>query len=182
LGIIDPSCCKTVSEFGTIFCKVILMTPHETRAELLKAAVFDPVSRPIPVLGSRARLGFPSPADDFLDDTLDLNDWLVRNPAATFYYRAEGDSMLGAGIRSGDILIVDRSVTVQNGDLVLACWGGDSPICKIIQGLPKAIALHSANPDFPPLIPPNDAEIELFAITGVVRQVVRNRGSRVRPR
>jgi DNA polymerase V len=158
------------------------MNLQETTAKLVQAARIDPVSRPIPVLGSRARLGFPSPADDFLDDTLDLNDWLVRNPAATFYYRAEGDSMLGAGIRSGDILIVDRSVTVQNGDLVLACWGGDAPICKIVQGLPHTLALHSANPDFPPLVPPNDSEVELFAITGVVRQVVRNRARRVRPR
>ena len=158
------------------------MNLQETTAKLIQAATIDPVSRPIPVLGSRARLGFPSPADDFLDDTLDLNDWLVRNPAATFYYRAEGDSMLGAGIRSGDILIVDRSVTVQNGDLVLACWGGDAPICKIVQGLTDALALHSANPDFPPLVPPNDSEVELFAITGVVRQVVRNRARRVRPR
>ena len=158
------------------------MNLQETTAKVIQAATIDPVSRPIPVLGSRARLGFPSPTDDFLDDTLDLNDWLVRNPAATFYYRAEGDSMLGAGIRSGDILIVDRSVTVQNGDLVLACWGGDAPICKIVQGLPHALALHSANTDFPPLVPPNDSEVELFAITGVVRQVVRNRARRVRPR
>lgn len=158
------------------------MELQKTIAILLKPAAIDPALRPIPVLGPRVRLGFPSPADDFLDDTLDLNDWLIRNPAATFYYRAEGDSMLGVGIRSGDVLVVDRSVTVQNGDLVLACWGGDAPICKIIQGLPDTIRLHSANPDFPPIIPPADAEVELFAITGIVRQVVRTRGRRVRPR
>lgn len=134
------------------------------------------------MLGARVRLGFPSPADDFLDDSLDLNELLINNPAATFYYRAEGDSMLGAGVRSGDVLIVDRSVTVQNGDLVLACWGGDSPVCKILRGLPNRVELYSANSDFPVLIPPSDAEVELFAITGVVRQMVRARGRRVRSR
>lgn len=158
------------------------MNLNEFTAKLYWDAAIDPVALPIPVLGAKARLGFPSPADDFLDDTLDLNDWLVRNPAATFCYRAEGDSMLGVGIRSGDILVVDRSVTIQNGDLVLACWGGDAPICKIVQGLPETVRLHSANPEFPPIFPPQDAEIELFAITGIVRQVVRNRGRRVRPR
>ena len=88
--------------------------------------------------------------------------------------------MLGAGIRSGKVLIVDRSVTVQNGDLVLACWGGDSPVCKLLRGLPNRIELCSANPEFPVLIPPSDTEVELFAITGVVRQMVRARGRHVR--
>jgi DNA polymerase V len=155
--------------------------PH-TVAHYLGAAITDPPRIALPVLGASARLGFPSPADDFLDDALDLNDYLIKNPASTFMYRAEGDSMLMAGIRSGDILIVDRSVTIQNGDLVLACWGGDSPICKIIQGLPGQIVLHSANPDYPALCPPADSEVELFAVISVVRKMVRSRGRRVRPR
>jgi DNA polymerase V len=160
------------------------MNPHTnfTYATYLGAAVIEPPHMALPVLGASARLGFPSPADDFLDDALDLNDYLVKNPASTFMYRAEGDSMLMAGIRSGDILIIDRSVTIQNGDLVLACWGGDSPICKIIQGLPDQIVLHSANPDFPALYPPLDAEVELFAVISIVRKMVRSRGRRVRPR
>ena len=153
-----------------------------TKAHFIGATAIDTARVYLPMLGASARLGFPSPADDFLDDSLDLNDYLVKNPASTFLYRAEGDSMLMAGIRSGDILIVDRSVTIQNGDLVLACWGGDSPICKIIQGLPDKIVLHSANPDYPALYPPTDAEVELFAVISVVRKMVRSRGRRVRPR
>jgi len=148
----------------------------------LGPARIDPRRLRLPVIGARARLGFPSPADDFLEDALDLNELLVRNPAATFFYRAHGDSMIGAGICSGDVLIVDRSVSVQNGDKVLASWGGEAPVCKILQGLPERILLYSANPDFPVLIPPPDAEVELFAVVGVVRQEVRGRKRRVRPR
>ena len=61
---------------------------------------------------------------------------------------------------------------MQNGDLVLACWGGEAPVCKILHGLPERIELHSANPNYPVLLPPPDAEVELFAIIDVVRQLV----------
>ncbi len=95
---------------------------------------------------------------------------VTQRPSSTIVLRAIPCS--GWVFAQGISLIVDRSVTEQNGDLVLACWGGDSPICKIIQGPPKAIALHSANPDFPPLISPNDAEVELFAIVWFAKQCV----------
>ena len=77
---------------------------------------------------------------------------------------------------------MDRSVTVQNGDVVLACWGGESPICKILRGLPNSIELHSANPNYPILIPPVDTEVELYCVIDVVRQLVGERERRVRPR
>ena len=148
----------------------------------LGQAASEPTRLLIPIMGAMARLGFPSPADDFIEDTLDLNTLLIRNPPATFFYRAVGDSMTGAGVCSGDILIVDRSVTIQNGDKVLATWGGESPVCKIIRGLPDKILLYSANPDFPVLVPPSDVEVELYAVVGVVRQEVRGRKRRDRPR
>ena len=144
-----------------------------TTAQFLGAAAIDPPFLRLPVVGARARLGFPSPADDFLDD---------RNPAATFFYRAHGNSMLRAGILSGDILVVDRSVAVQNNDIVLACWGGESPVCKIIKGMPERIELHSANPSYPVLIPPQDVELELYCVIDIVRQLVGERERRVRPR
>ena len=153
-----------------------------TTAHLLGAATIDPPFLRLPVIGARVQLGFPSPADDFLDDTLDLNNLLIRNPAATFFYRAHGNSMIRVGILSGDILIVDRSVTVQNGDVVLACLGGESPICKVLRGLPERIELHSANPNYPVLIPPPEVEVELYCVIDVVRQLVGERERRVRPR
>ena len=154
---------------------------QHTTAHLLGAAAIDPPFLRLPVIGARVQLGFPSPADDFLDDTLDLNNLLIRNPAATFFYRAHGNSMIRAGILSGDILIVDRSVTVQNGDVVLACLGGESPICKVLRGLPDRIELHSANPNYPVLIPSPEAEVELYCVIDVVRQLVGERERRVRP-
>ncbi|MGB7397180.1 MAG: S24 family peptidase, partial [Candidatus Macondimonas sp.] len=82
----------------------------DTRAILLGQAEVDaPVLR-LPMGAARAVLGFPSPAEDFEGDSVDLNELLVRNPPATFLYRAEGCSMIGAGICDGDVLIVDRSV------------------------------------------------------------------------
>lgn len=161
---------------------VMSVQNQHTTALLLSAATIDPPLLRLPMAGARVRLGFPSPADDFLEDTLDLNDLLIRNPAATFFYRAHGNSMLRAGILSGDILVVDRSVTVQNGDIVLACWGGEPPICKILYGLPERIELHSANPNYSVLIPPTDVEVELYCVIDVVRQLVRGRERRVRPR
>jgi DNA polymerase V len=160
---------------------MVVITLHTTALKLGSAAI-DPVRCHLPLAGANVRLGFPSPADDYLDDALDLNELLIRNPPATFFYRALGDSMVGAGVCSGDILIVDRSVTIQNGDKVLATWGGESPVCKIIRGLPDRILLYSANPDFPVLVPPTDLEVELYAVVGIVRQEVRGRKRRVRPR
>ena len=141
-----------------------------------------PLAR-IPLASMRVQLGFPSPAEDFLDDELDLNELCVKNPAATYLFRAQGHSMVLAGVCDGDILVVDRSVTPQNGDLVLASWGNEGSVCKVLGGLPHRIELWSANPDFAPLRPPTDEQVELFAVVSVVRVIKRQGGaSRVRPR
>lgn len=141
---------------------------------LLPAAV-DPVRRRRPVGGVRVRLGFPSPSEDFEDDAVDLNELLVRNEPATFFYRAVGDSMLLEGIRDGDFLVVDRSVAVVDGDLVLATWDGNGPVCKVLRVRRDHVELHSAHPDVPPIVLPADATVELLAVVGVARKVVRRR-------
>ena len=64
----------------------------------------------LPLYLSRIKAGFPSPAEDYLDKKLDLNEHLIKHPASTFFVKVKGDSMIGAGINSGDILIVDRSL------------------------------------------------------------------------
>lgn len=74
---------------------------------------------------SSVRAGFPSPADDYIEKAVDLNDLLVRHPVAPFYLRARGDSMEGAGIKGGAILIVDRSLTARDGDVVAAIVDGN---------------------------------------------------------
>jgi len=75
---------------------------------------------PLPLYLTPVSAGFPSPAEDYLDRALDLNERLISNPAATFYVRASGDSMRDAGIQSGDILVVDRAVEPRPGKIVIA--------------------------------------------------------------
>ena len=69
--------------------------------------------------------GFPSPAEQYLEPPLDLNELLVRRPAATYFVRVEGDSMSGAGIHDGDLLVVDRSLCPADGDVIIASVDGD---------------------------------------------------------
>ena len=74
---------------------------------------------------ARRCAGFPSPAEQYLEPPLDLNELLVKRPAATFFVRVEGDSMIGAGIRDKDLLVVDRSLTPANGDIIIASVDGE---------------------------------------------------------
>lgn len=69
--------------------------------------------------------GFPSPAQDYMDRTLDFNREIIKHPAATFYAKVLGQSMEGAGIDSGDIIVVDRALEPRNGDIVVACINGE---------------------------------------------------------
>lgn len=77
--------------------------------------------------------GFPSPAEDYYEKRLDLNDYCIKNKAATFFIEVEGDSMISAGIYTGDILVVDRSKNPKSGDVVLACIYGEFTTKRLIQ-------------------------------------------------
>ena len=148
--------------------------PHAVRAAI------DPPRRPRPIGGVRALLGFPSPAEDFTEDALDLNQLVVRNEPATFFYRASGTSMCGVGIFDGDILVVDRSMSPQDGDVVVAIWDGNAPSCKTLKIRRDGIELHSSAVDAPPIIIGPGIEVEAFVVTGVVRQIKRDGRGRVR--
>ena len=74
---------------------------------------------------ARCCAGFPSPAEQYLEPPLDLNELLVKRPAATYFVRVEGDSMIGAGISNGDLLVVDRSLRPSDGDVIIASVDGD---------------------------------------------------------
>ena len=69
--------------------------------------------------------GFPSPAEQYQETPLDLNELLVKRPAATFFVKVQGDSMIGEGIHDGDLLVVDRSLRPASGDVIIACVDGD---------------------------------------------------------
>jgi len=151
--------------------------PETTAIPLCRAAL-EPGTIFLTVGAAPAQLGFPSPAEDFEEDGLDLNQILVRNPLATYIYRASGWSMSGAGILDGDLLVVDRSVTPRSGDVVLATWDGNQPACKILQLAENHLELHSANPDIAPIVLEQDTEVEGFAVVGVARAMKRRPGRR----
>jgi DNA polymerase V len=112
--------------------------------------------------------GFPSPAADYEESKLDLNRHLIKNPAATFFVRASGDSMLGAGIHSGDLLIVDRSLEPRDKSVVIAIMDGELTVKRIRIGKRK-ITLEPENESFPTQQITEEMEFEVW---GVVTNVI----------
>ena len=112
--------------------------------------------------------GFPSPATDYMENKLDLNEYLVKHPAATFIVKANGPSMIEAGILSGDLLIVDRSVTPKSDNIVIASVFGDLTVKKL-RKKGSALFLVSANNEYSSI--EVREEMECF-IWGVVTYVI----------
>lgn len=125
---------------------------------------------PLPFTNDDIPAGFPSPAGDYLDLTIDLNRELVDNPDATFYARVKGDSMQDAGIQSGDVLVVDRSLTANNGDIIVAFLNGEFTV-KRLRFDKTACSLLPANQDFPQI---RICESDDFRVWGVVTFVIKN--------
>jgi DNA polymerase V len=122
----------------------------------------------LPIFLGRLPAGFPSPADDYLEGTLDLNRHLIKHPAATFFVRVTGDSMIGVGIHSGDLLVVDRSLEATDGHVIVAALDGELTVKRLSkQG--QTIRLLPANPNYQPIeIQPQQD----FEIWGVVTNVI----------
>ena len=91
--------------------------------------------------------GFPSPAEQYLEPPLDLNELMVKRPAATYFVRVEGDSMVGAGIRGGDLLVVDRSLRPADGDVIIASVDGEFTV-KTYRRDQDGVRLEPANPAY----------------------------------
>ena len=116
----------------------------------------------LPVFASRISAGFPSPADDHIEGKLDLNRHLVRRPAATFFIRAQGESMKDAGIFDGDLLIVDRGIVPRAGDIVIAVLHGELTVKRLAMTEAGSI-LSAENPAYPD-IRPGEAGCELWGV------------------
>lgn len=123
----------------------------------------------VPLVDGTAACGFPSPADDYLDQPLDFNELLIRNPAATFAVRLASDSMTGAGLFPGDIAVVDRSVAPTPGCIVLALLDGEFTVKRYRPHADGAM-LQSENPAYPHI---EVTAERAFEIWGVVTKSIR---------
>ena len=126
-----------------------------------------------PLMLSPAVCGFPSPAEQYVDAPLDLNELLVKNPPATYFVRAAGDSMVDAGIRAGDILVVDRSIQPEDNAIVIACVDNEFTV-KYLHMDGETISLVPANRKYKPITFREGMELKVFGIvTAVIHQFVK---------
>lgn len=131
-------------------------------------SAFTNKSVKLPLFIAKISAGFPSPAEDYIDRALDLNEHLIKHPAATFFVRVEGSSMINAGIHNGDILIVDRALDPSDGKIVIAVINGEMTVKRIRRKSGK-LYLMPENDEFKPLEISEDSE---FHIWGVVTNVI----------
>lgn len=124
--------------------------------------------QPLPFFSTSISAGYPSPADDYVEGHLDLNEFMVKHPSSTFFVRVEGESMRDAGILSGDMLVVDRSLTPTHGRIVVAILDGEFTVKRMLieEG---QVYLAPENPDYSKIVV-NPAS--LFQVWGVVTYVI----------
>ena len=117
---------------------------------------------PVPLFADRVSCGFPNPCSTFSDHSIDLNQLCVRSPASTFFVRASGDSMRDKGILDGDLLIIDRSVSAVDGDIVLAVLDGEFTV-KCLQTKPCP-ALVPANPAYSTIYLTEEMDFQVWGV------------------
>lgn len=151
-----------VLEFLNIF-----KTPKRATAiSMSDGAILPAVNPPkvsVPLFGTKVRAGFPSPADDYVEERLDLNELLIKNGPATFFLKVEGCSMVGAGIYEGDIIVVDRSLEPSHRDIVLAIVDGRHTIKRLIQKKGE-VRLQAENPDIPDIVLKEGMELMVVGV------------------
>ncbi len=125
-----------------------------------------------PLMLSPAVCGFPSPAEQYVDAPLDLNELLVKNPPATYFVRAAGNSMVDAGIQEGDMLVVDRSIQPENNSIVIACVDNEFTV-KYLRMDGGTVSLIPANRRYKPITFSEGMELKVFGVvTAVIHQFV----------
>lgn len=147
--------------------------PRTTRSATVDAcgrAPVHPTRHPVPLFSSQPAAGFPAPGDDLVEQTLDLNELLVTDAAATFFVRVRGNSMEGAGIFDGDVLVVNRAAEATAGTIVVAAVYGELVVKKLAQEQGRYV-LVSAAPGYAPIaVEENDECFVWGVVTGSVRQ------------
>ena len=127
------------------------------------------------LLSHRISAGFPSPATDYVEEGLDLNDYLVRNKPATFMFTVKGDSMTGASIEEGDKVVVDRAQHPKHGDIVVAVVDGEYTIKRLFKHMGR-VELRPENFDYPSIVFHDGSELMVWGVVvGVVRRYASKR-------
>jgi len=127
----------------------------------------------LPMFGHKVRAGFPSPADDYVEAFLDLNEHLIEHKDATFFVQATGDSMTGAGIQEGNLLVVDRALEARHGDIVIAVIDGELTVKRLEKRRGK-IKLVAENPDYAPIEFTEGQELTIWGVvTSVIQRIKR---------
>lgn len=129
----------------------------------------------IPLFSSAVAAGFPSPAHDYIEQQLDVHDLVVKHPAATFFVRAKGESMIGVGIYPHDVLVVDRALDAQHGDIVIAAVDGDMTVKQLITQ--PRLELRPANPAYPPIVLAASSDVQIFGVVTFVIHALRGRAT-----
>lgn len=124
---------------------------------------------PLPFPNISVCAGFPSPAEDFTEERIDLNRLIIKHPAATFFIRVEGNSMIGAGIFPGSLLVVDRSLEPCNNSIIIAILDGEFTV-KRFQKNGNSVILQPENRQYRPIHVSPESD---FAVWGVVTHIVR---------
>ena len=124
----------------------------------------------LPFFSSQPAAGFPAPADDLVEKALDINDLVVENPASTFFVRVAGDSMEGAGIFSGDVLVIDRSIEAVAEKIVVAAVYGEM-VVKRLKRVGEQFVLHSENDSYEPIVVSDNDDCHIWGVVvGSVRR------------
>ena len=129
---------------------------------------------PIPYLLSRISAGFPSPADDYIENNLSLSELLIKNHLSTFLMKTSGDSMIDVGINDGDILVVDRSIEAKNRDIVIAILEGNLTVKRLLFKTNGLVVLKSENIVYKDIQIPELADLEIWGVvTSVIHQFIK---------
>lgn len=132
----------------------------------------------LPYADGGIQAGFPSPAQDYINESIDLNREIVKHPAATFYGRVEGESMIEEGIEPGDILVIDRSIEPIDGDLSVCCLDGEFTLKRIKLDQDR-VWLIPSNESFDPILVTPDERLEIWGVvTYTIKQNRRPRKKR----
>lgn len=131
-----------------------------TSIQFIKASQ-EPEILQLPLFADTVPCGFPSPAQDYVEAELDLNDYCIQRPSSTYFVRAIGNSMTDIGLHSGDLLIVDKAERPQHGDIVIAEIGGEFTVKRLL--LTPRPGLQAMNPAYPTLYP-DPEQLQIFGV------------------